>query len=49
MTNKRKHERFGKETETGFSCSWDVGSFAGFYGRGGAYLDGLGFYSKNAI
>ncbi|KAK9061181.1 hypothetical protein SSX86_018361 [Deinandra increscens subsp. villosa] len=46
VTNKRRHERFGRETGTNFSISWDIGSFAGFYGRAGFYLDGLGFYSK---
>ncbi|KAK9061183.1 hypothetical protein SSX86_018363 [Deinandra increscens subsp. villosa] len=49
LTNKRRRVRFGKETGTSFSVSWDVGSFAGFYGRSGFYLDGLGFYSKTTI
>ncbi|KAK1409470.1 hypothetical protein QVD17_35996 [Tagetes erecta] len=52
VTNKREHERFGKETGNDFSFSWEAAgsSFAGFYGRAGAYIDGLGFYSKvNAI
>ncbi|KAJ0661455.1 putative jacalin-like lectin domain-containing protein [Helianthus annuus] len=46
VTNKRRHGPFGPETGNSFSVSWDVGTFAGFYGRAGAFLDGLGFYSN---
>ncbi|XP_035839382.1 receptor-like protein kinase HERK 1 isoform X2 [Helianthus annuus] len=49
VTNKRRYGPFGEETMTRFRVPWDVGSFAGFYGRAGFYLDGLGFYSKNTI
>ncbi|KAI3705131.1 hypothetical protein L1987_75364 [Smallanthus sonchifolius] len=40
---------FGKETRDRFSVPWDAGSFAGFYGRAGSYLDGLGCYLKATI
>lgn len=47
VTNKKRDfGPFGKETGTPFVVSWDVGSFAGFYGRAGFYLDGLGCYLK---
>ncbi|KAI3519911.1 hypothetical protein L1887_09131 [Cichorium endivia] len=49
ITTKNKYGPFGKETGTHFSVSWDVGSFAGFYGRAGFYLDGLGCYLKASI
>ncbi|KAF5799959.1 putative protein kinase RLK-Pelle-CrRLK1L-1 family [Helianthus annuus] len=45
-TNKQSFGPFGKETGDRFSVPWDVGSFAGFYGRAGFYLDGLGCYLK---
>ncbi|KAJ9540064.1 LOW QUALITY PROTEIN: hypothetical protein OSB04_026570 [Centaurea solstitialis] len=46
VTNKKRHGPFGKENGTSFSASCDVGSFAGFYGRSGFYLDGLGCFLK---
>lgn len=49
VTNKKTDGPFGKENGTRFSVSWDVGSFAGFYGPGGLYLDGLGCYLKGTI
>ncbi|PWA93206.1 jacalin-like lectin domain-containing protein [Artemisia annua] len=49
MTNKTRHRPFGKETGTPFSVPWELGSFAGFYGRAGFYLDGLGCYLKATI
>ncbi|GJX43750.1 kinase RLK-Pelle-CrRLK1L-1 family protein, partial [Tanacetum coccineum] len=49
MTNKTRHGPFGKETGTPFSVPWELGSFAGFYGRAGFYLDGLGCYLKATI
>ncbi|KAJ0657782.1 putative jacalin-like lectin domain-containing protein [Helianthus annuus] len=49
VTNKRRHGPFGPETGTSFSVSWDVGTFAGFYGRAGSFLDGLGFYSNKGL
>ncbi|KAM0068999.1 putative protein kinase RLK-Pelle-RLCK-VIIa-2 family [Helianthus debilis subsp. tardiflorus] len=45
-TNKQSFGPFGNETGDRFSVPWDVGSFAGFYGRAGFYLDGLGCYLK---
>ncbi|KAL4576258.1 hypothetical protein LXL04_012349 [Taraxacum kok-saghyz] len=48
-TTKNTYGPFGKETGTSFSVPWDVGSFAGFYGRAGFYLDGLGCYVKATI
>ncbi|KAI3748736.1 hypothetical protein L6452_12021 [Arctium lappa] len=49
VTNKKTDGPFGKENGTHFSVPWDVGSFAGIYGRGGLYLDGLGCYLKGTI
>ncbi|PWA55667.1 jacalin-like lectin domain-containing protein [Artemisia annua] len=49
MTNKTRHGPFGKKTGTPFSVPWELGSFAGFYGRAGFYLDGLGCYLKATI
>ncbi|KAI3748729.1 hypothetical protein L6452_12013 [Arctium lappa] len=49
VTNKKRDGPFGKEAGTRFSVRWDVGSFGGFYGRAGFYLDGLGFYLKDTI
>ncbi|XP_024986527.1 agglutinin-like [Cynara cardunculus var. scolymus] len=50
VTNKKRNfGPFGKETETPFSVSWDAGSFAGFYGRAGFYLDGFGCYLKATV
>ncbi|PWA93210.1 jacalin-like lectin domain-containing protein [Artemisia annua] len=40
FTNKKTDGAFGKPTGTSFSVPWDAGSFAGFYGRGGLYIDG---------
>ncbi|GJX32725.1 kinase RLK-Pelle-CrRLK1L-1 family protein [Tanacetum coccineum] len=43
ITNKKKHGSFGQDYGYGnFSESWDVGLFAGFYGRCGSYLDAIG-------
>ncbi|KAI3721169.1 hypothetical protein L2E82_32175 [Cichorium intybus] len=46
ITNKKRYGPFGQEAGTRFSVPWDLGSFAGFYGRAGLYLDGLGIYLK---
>ncbi|KAL7614369.1 hypothetical protein Lser_V15G08839 [Lactuca serriola] len=46
MTNKNGHGPFGKEPVSFFSEFWDAGSFAGFYGRAGHFLDGFGCYLK---
>nr|KAJ0223278.1 hypothetical protein LSAT_V11C200094280 [Lactuca sativa] len=48
-TTKKTCGPFGKETGTCFSVPWDEGTFAGFYGRAGFYLDGLGCYLKATI
>ncbi|KAK9062966.1 hypothetical protein SSX86_016836 [Deinandra increscens subsp. villosa] len=49
QTNKKNIGPFGKEAGDHFSVPWDVGSFAGFYGRAGFYLDGIGCYLKATI
>ena len=46
LTNKRTHGPFGKETGTPFAVPWNKGSFAGFYGLAGYYIDGIGVYLK---
>ncbi|KAD5962017.1 hypothetical protein E3N88_13490 [Mikania micrantha] len=45
-TNKKNIGPYGNETGDSFLVPWDVGSFDGFYGRAGFYLDGLGCYLK---
>ncbi|KAJ9540030.1 hypothetical protein OSB04_026536 [Centaurea solstitialis] len=48
LTNKKRYGPFGYEEEDArFSKSWDEGSFRGFYGRAGFYLDGLGCFLKS--
>nr|XP_043607260.1 probable serine/threonine-protein kinase PBL28 isoform X1 [Erigeron canadensis] len=48
VTNKKTDGPFGNEAGgVRFSVPWDAGSFAGFYGRAGLYMDGLGFYLKS--
>ncbi|MFS8012726.1 putative protein kinase RLK-Pelle-CrRLK1L-1 family [Helianthus anomalus] len=49
VTNKKTNGPFGKETGTHFSVPWDVGSFAGFYGRAGLFMDGLGCLLKGVM
>ncbi|XP_024990085.1 receptor-like protein kinase HERK 1 [Cynara cardunculus var. scolymus] len=49
VTNKKRDGPFGKEIGVPFSVPWDVGSFAGFYGRAGFYLDGFGCFLKATI
>ncbi|KVI11406.1 Mannose-binding lectin [Cynara cardunculus var. scolymus] len=46
LTNKRTHGPFGKATGTPFAVPWNKGSFAGFYGLAGYYIDGIGVYLK---
>ncbi|KAL7614990.1 probable serine/threonine-protein kinase PBL28 [Lactuca sativa] len=46
ITNKKRSGPFGPEVGTRFSVPWDLGSFAGFFGRAGLYIDGLGIYLK---
>ncbi|KAK9061187.1 hypothetical protein SSX86_018367 [Deinandra increscens subsp. villosa] len=49
VTNKKTDGPFGKETGTRFSVPWDAGTFAGFFGRAGLYMDGLGCYLKGVM
>jgi len=49
VTNKKTDGPFGKERGTHFSVPWDAGAFAGFYGRAGLYMDGIGCYLKGII
>ncbi|CAI9298699.1 unnamed protein product [Lactuca saligna] len=46
ITNKRTHGPFGQTTGTPFTVPWNKGSFAGFYGLAGYYIDGIGVYLK---
>lgn len=46
ITNKRTHGPFGQTTGTPFTVPWNKGSFAGFYGVAGYYIDGIGIYLK---
>ncbi|KAI7745457.1 hypothetical protein M8C21_028560 [Ambrosia artemisiifolia] len=45
-TNKKVHGPFGNAKGTPFSVSWNVGSFAGFYGFQSLSFDGIGVYLK---
>ncbi|KAF5768020.1 putative jacalin-like lectin domain-containing protein [Helianthus annuus] len=45
-TNKKVHGPFGNAKGSPFSVSWDIGSFAGFYGFQSLYFDGIGVYLK---
>ncbi|KAL4556063.1 hypothetical protein LXL04_038703 [Taraxacum kok-saghyz] len=46
-TNKKRDGPFGQQIGTRFSVPWDLGSFAGFFGRSGLSLDALGIYLKS--
>lgn len=46
ITTKRTHGPFGQTTGKPFAVPWNKGSFAGFYGLAGYYLDGIGVYLK---
>ncbi|XP_071722609.1 mannose/glucose-specific lectin-like [Rutidosis leptorrhynchoides] len=46
ITNKTTHGPFGQTTGTPFRVPWKQGSFAGFYGRAGYYIDAIGVYLK---
>ncbi|KAK1423898.1 hypothetical protein QVD17_19208 [Tagetes erecta] len=46
VTNKRTHGPFGSVRGTHFTTPWDDGSFAGFYGLCGYYIDSIGVYLK---
>ncbi|PWA46421.1 jacalin-like lectin domain-containing protein [Artemisia annua] len=49
VTTKKKYGTFGKEADTSFSGSWDVGRFDGFYGLYGWYIDAIGCCLKAKI
>ncbi|KAK9069865.1 hypothetical protein SSX86_010261 [Deinandra increscens subsp. villosa] len=46
VTNKKTHGPFGHARGTPFTIPWDEGSFAGFYGHCGYYIDSIGVYLK---
>ncbi|PWA42620.1 Mannose-binding lectin [Artemisia annua] len=49
ITNKRTHGPFGQARGTQFAVPWNKGSFAGFYGLAGYYIDGIGVYLRASI
>ncbi|KAL7587877.1 hypothetical protein Lser_V15G39422 [Lactuca serriola] len=49
VTNKNTHGPYGSVTGTPFAVPWDKGSFAGFFGRCGYYIDAIGIYLKATI
>ncbi|KAI3751473.1 hypothetical protein L2E82_22560 [Cichorium intybus] len=49
ITNKQTYGPYGDVTTRPFNLLWDKGSFAGFYGRGGAFIDAIGVYLKNDV
>ncbi|CAI9298693.1 unnamed protein product [Lactuca saligna] len=49
VTNKKTHGPFGKKRGELFAVSFDGCSFAGFYGRMGAYIDSIGVYLKTLV
>ncbi|KAL4572395.1 hypothetical protein LXL04_019170 [Taraxacum kok-saghyz] len=48
VTNKRTHGPFGNVRGTPFTVPWGIGSFVGFYGLAGYYIDSIGVYLKAA-
>ncbi|KAI7755731.1 hypothetical protein M8C21_027773 [Ambrosia artemisiifolia] len=46
MTNKKVYGPFGNVRGTPFTVQWEEGSFAGFYGLAGYYIDSIGVYLK---
>ncbi|XP_023760168.1 mannose/glucose-specific lectin isoform X3 [Lactuca sativa] len=44
VTNKKTHGPFGRKTHTPFTVPWVRGSFGGFYGLAGYYIDAIGVY-----
>ncbi|KAJ9548844.1 hypothetical protein OSB04_021387 [Centaurea solstitialis] len=46
VTSKKTHGPYGRAKGTPFTVPWDKGSFAGFYGKQGYYIDGIGVYLK---
>ncbi|KAI3508668.1 hypothetical protein L1887_23677 [Cichorium endivia] len=49
ITNKQTHGPYGNVTTRPFNVLWDKGSFAGFYGRAGAFIDAIGVYLKTDV
>ncbi|PWA87561.1 jacalin-like lectin domain, Transposase-associated domain protein [Artemisia annua] len=49
ITNKKTHGPFGQARGTQFAVPWNKGSFAGFYGLAGYYIDGIGVYLRASI
>lgn len=45
-TTKRTHGPFGQATDNVFSLPWDKGSFSGFYGLAGNYIESIGVSIK---
>ncbi|KAK9069866.1 hypothetical protein SSX86_010262 [Deinandra increscens subsp. villosa] len=48
-TNKTTYGPFGTVRGTPFAVPWDEGSFAGFYGLCGYFLDSIGIYLKATL
>ncbi|KAL8246277.1 hypothetical protein R6Q59_007493 [Mikania micrantha] len=46
VTNKKRYGPFGNMRGKPFTLPWDDGSFAGFYGLCGLYIDSIGVYLK---
>lgn len=46
VTNKKTHGPFGHARGTPFTVPWNDGSFAGFYGLCGYYIDSIGVSLK---
>ncbi|KAJ9548984.1 hypothetical protein OSB04_021527 [Centaurea solstitialis] len=49
ITNKKTHGPYGRATGEPFTVPWDKGTFVGFYGRAGYYIDAIGVYLKATI
>ncbi|KAL8246264.1 hypothetical protein R6Q59_007480 [Mikania micrantha] len=47
VTNKKSYGPFGNVRGRPFTVPWDDGSFAGFYGLCGWYIDSIGVYLKS--
>ncbi|KAD7477825.1 hypothetical protein E3N88_00961 [Mikania micrantha] len=46
VTNKKRYGPYGNVRGNPFTLPWDDGSFAGFYGLCGWYIDSIGVYLK---
>ncbi|CAH1440603.1 unnamed protein product [Lactuca virosa] len=46
LSNKKTHGPFGRETSNRFTVPWVKGSFGGFYGLAGYYINAIGVYIK---